>query len=373
MLGPRALSRALLERQHLLRRVDRSAADEIEHLVGLQAQTPLSPYYALWARLRGFEPTELADMIIARQAVRMTLMRATIHLVTARDALGLRPVLQPVPERTFRGQRAFTRGIDGVDMTALMAAGRELLDERPRTSAELAAMLGQRWPANDAKSLAFAIQYTLPLVQIPPRGIWGQTLQATWTTVEAWLGRPGHPPSSVEDLVLRYLAAFGPASVPDVRAWSGLTGAREVLERLRPRLRTFRDENGHELFDLPDAPRPDPATPAPVRFLPDYDNVWLGHADRSRISPKAYADRLAALYGNGSPGTLLVDGFVRGPWRIVTAGGTATLSIGTLEPLGSADATEVQEEGARLLVFAAADAPSCDIRLEVGEPAATRT
>ena len=234
-----ALNRALLARQLLLRRATRSAAATIEHLVGMQAQVPQDPYIALWSRLHGFQPEELATLIEERQAVRGTLMRATIHLVTARDFLRLRPVLQSVPAQTFRSS-AFAKNIAGVDLDELVAAGRALLDERPRS-----------------------------------------------------------------------LAAFGPAMTADIRNWSRLTGLREVVERLRPRLRVFRDERGRELFDVPDAPRPDPDTPAPPRFFPEYDNLFLSHEDRSRIVPDNAALPLPAGRG-GELGSVTVDGVLAG-------------------------------------------------------------
>jgi hypothetical protein len=359
VLSQRALNRALLARQLLLRREERSIPGAIQDLVGMQAQVPGNPYIALWSRLDGFQPDELSRLIAGRHAVRTSLMRATIHLVTARDCLALRPVMQPVLERTFASS-AFARNTAGIDLEALLAAGRALLEERPRTRAELRPDLAERWPGYDADSLSAAIGFLLATVHVPPRGLWGQRGPARLTTVEAWLGRPVHTDPSPDEAVLRYLAAFGPATVADIRTWSRLRGLRAVIERLRPSLATFRDERGRELFDLPGAPHPDPETPAPPRFLPEYDNILLSHDDRGRILRDNKGLRLPAGRG-GELGSVLVDGFLGGMWRIRRVAGKATLVI---EPSGSwtrADQTAVAEEGARLLAFMAADADDHDL------------
>jgi hypothetical protein len=352
ILSPRALNRATLERQMLLRRQRLSAEDAIEHLVGMQAQAPTPPYVGLWTRLEGFHPDELARLILDRRAVRVALMRNTVHLVSARDCLAFRPLVQPVIDRGLYGNRTHRVGIEGVDIEALSAAGRALLEERPRTAKELGILLRERWPERDPASLARAIRHLLPLVQVPPRGVWGKSGPAAHTTAEAWLGRSLDSDPSLEEMVVRYLGAFGPATVKDVQTWSGLTRLGGMVDRLRPRLLSFRDEHGGELFDLHDAPRPDPDVPAPPRFLPEFDNLILSHADRIRVIANEYRKAIASKNGM-VPATFLVDGFVRGTWKSERSRGKATLLIEPFEPLAKNDHDALVEEGERLVRFMA--------------------
>jgi hypothetical protein len=355
ILSQRALNRALLERQHLLRRRKASAADEIEHLVAMQAQVPNAPYVGLWTRIEGFQPHELADMITMRRGVRLGLLRNTVHLVTARDCLELRPLFQPLLERALRAS-PFGRNLVGMDMKPLILEATALMKEKPRTLAELGTLLQRRWPKREATSLAYAIRHLAALVQVPPRGVWGKSAQPTSTTAELWLGRPLARKPSIDNLIVRYLAAFGPATVADISAWSGLTALREVVQRLRPKLRTFQDERGRELFDVLDGPLPDPDTPAPPRFLPEYDNLLIGHHDRTRVIDHSY--RYVIFIG-----TLLVDGYVQGTWAIKRGRDAATLTIEPLRRLTKTDRLAVAEEGERLLNFAAGDASKRDVRI----------
>ena len=344
-LSPRALNRALLERQMLLRRARCSAAEAIERLVAIQAQEPHAGYYGLWSRVEGFEHTELTRLMEERQAVRLSLMRSTIHLVTARDALRLRPVVQSVLERTWSSS-GFAKVLDGVDVGEVIEAGRAALGERPLTGAELKRLLAERWPEHDATALSYAVRFNLPLAHVPPRGVWGHNVQLRQMTVEAWLGRPLADDATPDATILRYLAAFGPATTSDIATWSGLTGVRAAIERLRPGLRSFRDERGRELLDVPDGPLPDPGTPAPVRFLPWFDNAFLSHKDRSRIIPPEHAHLNIGVIGRP---VVLVDGFVRAFWAIRDG----ELHIDPLEPLSARQREEVDAEGERLLAFAA--------------------
>ncbi|AYC37629.1 winged helix DNA-binding domain-containing protein [Streptomyces griseorubiginosus] len=392
VLGTRALNRATLDRQLLLRRSGMSAKAAVGHLLGLQAQNVKPPYFALAARLDGFAPEELSALMADREVVRIVTMRSTIHTHTAEDCLTLRPLVQPARDRELTH---FRKGLDGVDLDRLAALARDLVESRPRTMKELREALLVEWPDADPQALAVAARCKLPLVQVTPRGLWGRSGQVALTTAEHWLGRPAdtarkaehrlteaappgehrlteavppaehrltrpadtappaehrptdaplaRPTPAPDATVLRYLAAFGPASVKDMQTWAGLTRLREAFERLRPELRVFRDEHGVELFDLPDAPRPAEDTPAPPRFLPEFDNLLLSHADRTRVVPKEYWGR--SWQGNQAYCTLLVDGFLAGVWKL----DGDTLVVEPFGRLTKAQREEVVEEGQRML------------------------
>ena len=383
-LDARRLNRATLDRQLLLRRAARPARDAIEHLGGLQAQAPLAPYVGLWTRLTGFGHEELKDLLSERAVVRAHLMRNTVHLVSAADFVRFRPLFQAVTERALAGN--FGPRLRGVDLAELRAAAAALLAERPLTRPQIAAELSARWPGHDPAALAYAATHLLQLVQVPPRGIWGQTGPAAWFLASAWLeGAAPHPapgpaqyptPSPhhqesttvddppvlppVDDLVLRYLAAYGPATVRDIQAWSGLSRLREVTDRLGARLRTFTGPDGAELYDLPDTPRPGGDVPAPPRFLPEYDNLLLSFADRSRVIPDNRRVPLPPGHG-ATAGTLLVDGRWHADWAITRGRDRAVLEVRLFGPLGLAGQDAVAAEGRRLLEFAA-PAAAYDVR-----------
>jgi len=370
VLGRRELNRALLDRQMLLRRVPLPAEtgpradrviETVEHLAGLQAQAPFPPYYGLWSRLAGFRPGDLAELILSRRVVRIALMRGTIHLVSARDCLMLRPLIQPVLDRAM--STTYGRQLSGVDTGELAEAGRVLVEEKPRTFSELGTLLSAQWPDRPPAALAQGVRALVPLVQVPPRAVWGRAGQAAHTSAESWLGRDLEAGPRLDDLVVRYLAAFGPATVMDMQAWSGLTRLREAVDRLRPGLRTFRDEQGAELFDLPDAPRPGPDVPAPVRLVAEFDNLILSHADRARIISEPNRQRMFTRNGI-FPGTVLVDGFVVGMWRLARSRSDVALVIEMFEPVGEGDRDAIVAEGGHILAFAAPDAPAHDVRFE---------
>ena len=352
VLDRTALNRALLARQLLLERKPMSAAATIEHLVGMQAQAPNLPYVGLWSRLRGFRHEELSRLVETRKAVRLSLMRNTIHLVTARDAFRLKPLFMRLGERGFLRGSPWGRGFRAGELEPLARAGAEIMGEKPRTVAELSRLLTQRFPDRDGLAMAYGVRYMVPLVFTTPRGVWQGKGPVALTTFEAWLGRAPGPAIPEDDFVLRYLAAFGPASAADMRAWSGLA-MRASFERLRPKLRTFRDHEGRELFDLPRAPRPSADVEAPVRFLPDYDNILLGHADRTRIMPRGH--HLGLFNSAGvMQGSVLVGGFVRAMWHPTASRGTTTVLVTPFgEALAKGDARAAEAEALRLLDFLA--------------------
>jgi hypothetical protein len=290
-LSVRALNRATLGRQLLLERSPMSALDAIGHLVGMQAQAPFAPYYGLWSRLDAFTGEELSGLLTERKVVRMVLMRGTIHLVTAEDCHRLRPLVQPMLERTL-ASAVHAKPLADVDVAAVVDAAKRLLDAEALTPTDVGARLAEQWPDTPPAALTEAARSMLPLVQVPPRALWQRSGQVRLTTATAWLGRPRGKPLTIDQLVLRYLTAFGPAGVADVQTWSGLTRLGEVFERLSPRLATFKTERGQALYDLPDVPRPDSDTPAPVRLIAPFDNILLSHADRTRIVSDEHRKRL---------------------------------------------------------------------------------
>ncbi|WP_117215433.1 winged helix DNA-binding domain-containing protein [Allorhizocola rhizosphaerae] len=365
VLSRRELNRATLERQLLLRRWSVPVAEALERVVGMQAQAPNPPYFGLWARLEGFHQDDLIKLVQEREVVRIALMRSTIHLVTAGDCLFLRPLVQVMHERGFGS--GYRKLADGLDVAAVAAAGRTLVEAKPMTFAELGEQLAQRFAGRDPHMLAMVVRTWVPLVQVPPRGLWGFSGQAAHTSAEQWLGRALRTDAGGQELILRYLAGFGPASVRDVQTWAGVTRLKEPMEQLRPRLRVFRDEQGVELFDLPEAPRPSADVTAPARFVAEFENMLLSYADRSRIISEEHRKRIFTPNGL-IPGTFLLDGFVAGTWRLQRQRDESVLQVSPFGRLSKADRAALQAEGLKLLAFAAPETDH-DIRFE---PAAGR-
>jgi hypothetical protein len=348
-LDERQLNRATLARQHLLERVAMEPYDLVEQLVGLQAQTPKSWYLSLWSRLVAVDPEAVAGLLAERRLVRGWFMRQTIHLVTDHDAPLLRAFTQGVSERSVRGR--WLEPLRDVDLGELRRIMHAYAVKAPRTHGELLAATTARWPhATDHTTVTNAVKALVPMVQVPPRGMWGRAGAVRMTPLDAWLRVP--IPGSVDPapILRRYLAAYGPATAADAQMWSGVTRLGEAFERLRPELATFRDARGRELFDLPDAPRPHAELPAPVRFLADFDNVLLAHQDRSRFVDDASRKRLA--YREGPyPSALLVDGRLTGAWYAREAGDRVVARVDVARPLRTDEEEAVRDEAERMLRF----------------------
>lgn len=369
VLSLKALNRATLARQMLLEREATTARDAIARLAGLQAQVAKPPYLGLWSRLEGFRREELLDLLHRREVVRATAMRGTLHLMTADDYVAWRPALQPMLSAGMASvlrQRATE-----LDLPSLVAAGRSFFEEQPRTFTALRAHLMERHPDGDERAMGFAVRTHLPLVMAPNDSPWGFPADSDFTTAEVWLNRPLAQDAEATDadpaeLVRRYLAAFGPATVADAQTWSGLKGLKSTFEAMRGELVTFRDERKRELFDLPDAPRPSEDKAAPVRFLPEYDNLVLAHADRSRIIDEAYRPRIVTA-NLKVLATFLVDGRVAGTWKVTRKGKAATLVVEPFEALTPPDRDALAAEGLQALRFSEEDAQTFDLKFEASE------
>ncbi|WP_030171969.1 winged helix DNA-binding domain-containing protein [Spirillospora albida] len=346
-LGVRALNRATLARQLLLARAEIPVAAAVERLGGMQAQEPKPPFLGLWTRVAGFEPAHLLTALHDRSLVRATAMRATLHLMTAADYREFRTALQPALDAALRvlGDRA-----KALDLGEVVPAAVAHLEKGPLTFNEVRALLQEDLPDVDDRALGYAVRLWVPLVMVPTNDRWGFPRTSAFTLAAEWLGRPLSPGPAVEELVLRYLAAFGPASAADAQAWSGLPALGEVLDRLRPRLRTFADGAGRELFDLPDAPRPDPDSPAPARFLPEFDSLVLAHADRRRIIADAHRPFLTTK-NLRVRSVFLWDGFAAGVWESEYKRKVATLRLRPFSPLPDAALGALTAEGEALLRF----------------------
>jgi hypothetical protein len=351
VLTDRALNRATLMRQGLLERQKMSVVAMLEQLIGLQGQVHNAPYVGLWSRLTAFAIPDLEVLLKDRRAVRATLMRCTLHVVTAADFLAIRPLIDPIALRGFKTNHL--KLLKGADVDEVRAASRVLLDVETLSPAALGARLRERWPETEAVPLSMAARFLEPVVHVPPAGLFGATRAPELTSARRWLGRDPDGSLSLDALVLRYLRAFGPASGHDFGSWSGLAGGPAAMERLRPQLLSFVGEDGRELFDLPEAPRPGPDIEAPVRFLPDYDNVVVGYDDRSRMLRTEHFKGLSMA--NGMRPGFTVDGFVRGTWKLTIGKGKAGIAVQWFERLTSQNRAELTREARALLTTLAPD------------------
>jgi hypothetical protein len=367
-LNQRELNRATLARQFLLERSSLAPSVALEHLVAMQGQVSNAPYIGLWTRLQDFQRADLAALIERREVVRASSLRCTLHLLRANDYFSIHPLLQP---KFSRNLHIFASHTPDFDLASFTAEMRAYIQERPRTAAELRLRMAELYSGMGQPRIVDAVRIYLALVQTLPAGLWGFTGKPKHTEASSWLGphatvREG----GMQDLFRRYLAAFGPATVQDFQAWSGLAGVKQALDVQQLHLLTFRDEHGRELLDLPDAPRPPADTPAPVRFLPDFDNLLFSHADRSRVLAENV--RTSLFVDNSTCAAFLVDGFVRGRWKIKNKESGAALSIETLDTLDEPTRQKLESEGRQLIAWVFGGTQPFEIEFRIANVSSVR-
>ncbi len=356
ILTLRELNRATLARQMLIERESIPASAAVERLAGMQAQLASAPYVGLWTRLTNFQRDHLANAIEARAIIKATLMRGTLHLFTSEDYVRFRGTLQSVLEGAS-GAIAEQRGVT-LDIPALLKEARAYLAEQPRSFAEISDMLAERHPDIDVGAMRYTVRTHLPLVQVPTDTRWSYPGNPRFTLAESWLQQPIPETEHLRDLIMRYLAAFGPATVSDMQTWSGLQKMKEAFEVLRPELVVYRDERKREYFDLPDMAIPD--GDVPERFLPEFDNILLSHKDRTRIVADEHRKGVY-LPGLRVAATILIDGFVHGAWKVEKVKKIAILSITPFKALTPQNRIALEQEGEQLVRFIEPDAVGYEI------------
>jgi Winged helix DNA-binding domain len=339
VLGERELNRALLARQLLLERTALALPRALERMGGLQAQYAPSMYIGLWSRVAGFERDALTRALERRSVVQGTLLRSTIHLVSARDWWPLTLAVERARREWWL--KVSREGLTARDMSAAARKlRRRLAGGTALRRAEIEALVGKR--------AAVGVGLSLPMVRVPPSGTWERRRADLYAAAEDWLGPPEVTrDDAVDHLVRRYLGGFGPARLAEIAGWAGIP-APEIAPALdRLRLRRFRAQDGDELVDLPRAPLPDPETPAPVRLLPTWDAILLAHARRANILPERHRQRVFNTKMPQSVPTFLVDGSVAGAWRY----SDGRVTFDPFERLDRATTRALREEGERMAAF----------------------
>lgn len=354
-MSGRAVNRATLARQLLVERAEVGAVEAVGRLAGMQGQEAKHPYVGLWSRVAGFKEDDLDRAVEGREVVRATLFRGTLHLVTAEDYLRFRTTVAPVLEA---GLRMLKERAEGMEPAKVVAAAERILAKEPLTFTEVRDALQREFPEVNERALGFCTRMLVPLVMYPTGVRWGWPANARFTPADAWLGKKLHAKQEQAELVIRYLQAFGPATPADFQTWSGLSKAKPVFDSLD--LEVFTDDNGKPLYDVPDAPRPDPDTAVPVRFLPEFDNLLLAHAKRERIiadehRPAVFTKNLRVK------ATYTVDGLVAGLWTMTTKRGVATLTLTPFGRLPKRDQAALEREGTALLGFLEPDAKAVEV------------
>lgn len=349
------LNRATLARQHLLARTGRKPLQVIEDLAGMQAQVPKPPFIGLWTRMKKFAPADLAKRLHDRSAVRATLMRGTLHLCSTADYFIFRPAMAEMLAASMGAvlrDRAKT-----FELEKITAAGKKWFDKKSSTFEALRDHLLEKFPGGDERAMGFAVRTHLPLVMVPDDSAWSFPADSDFALAARWLEKEPAAKSDAQALVKKYLAAFGPATIADAQTWSGIKNLKPIFAALREELTTFKDEKNRELFDLPDAPRPDAETPAPIRFLPEFDNLVLAHDDRSRVIDDAHR-KIVVTKNLRILATFLVDGRVAGTWTTEKKRGAAQLELTAFGKLDKKTRAALEEEGEALLEFLESEAKS---------------
>lgn len=353
-LSPAALGRATLARQMLLSRQEVSVTDAIDRLAGMQAQEAKPPFLGLWSRILGFRRDDLAGALRVRTVIRATSMRGTLHLMTKKDYVRLRSAIQPALDR---GLKSVLRDrLASIDLDAVLEEAKAWFAKDTHTFDDLRDHLASKWPKADIRAMAYATRLKLPLVQVPTDAPWAFPGAADFALAD-W----AFAPLDMEALVTRYLGAFGPASVADMQSWSGLDKLQPTFDAMRAKLVTFETDKKRELFDLPKAPRPDEDVEAPPRFLPEFDNLVLAHADRTRFIQDLHRGKVVTK-NLRVRATFLVDGRVQGTWKIERKKTTARVTLEPFEKLTKAARASLEPEALAAARFYEPDANKYEVR-----------
>jgi hypothetical protein len=345
LLSTRALTRTLWVRQQLVpgHRTVTGPTAMVDHLIGLQAQDNLPPYLSLAARIDDFDPRDLSQNLESRELVRFRTMRGTVHVLTPGDALSLRPWVQPALDRVS-ATSAQNKPANHLTNDALVEAARTLTAGGSVPIGELSAGLAAVFPDVPEPVLRHAAPERVPLLQVPPRGLWKQSGGVVYAFADDWLGSP-FTEVDLSDLVRRYLRAYGPATAADMTKWSMVTRLGPAFKALHQagELVTHTDELGRTLYDVPDGALADEDLDLPTVLLGTYDNLFLSHADRDRIAPDDVRRRWMGPNGGVGP-TLFADGLLAGSWRY----DGDRFEVDSYRPLTAAEARDVEREKERV-------------------------
>lgn len=347
----RQWNRTLLARQHLLDRVDEDAIEVLDRCVGMQSQDPRAAFFGLWSRVEGFEPSELDGLLTEREVVRIALLRSTVFLVDAEDARWIRPLAEPILRRELT--EAHAPRLVGANPSQVLADAAELLTGRELGGADLGKQLAVRHPGENPATLTGIARCGLPLVQVPPRGLWRGRGTPTYRLFDEWVG-PGEPAVSGDDaradLIRLYLRGFGPATVKAIQTWAGITRLGPLIEKLEADWELVRltGPHGETLYDLDGLGLADPDAPAPARLVAPFDHVIGVSADRVRVADPELFRRTVTRNGR-SPGFVFADGFLAGTWHL----DGDDVRIEMLREITRAEQREVDAEVDRLREFLA--------------------